>query len=85
MDWSAFTLSLRLAVWALALLLPLAVVLGRILAWRRFPGKSVAEGMLALPLVLPPTVLGYYLLVGFGADSLPGQMEDRVAKIFGEG
>jgi molybdate transport system permease protein len=54
-------------------LLPLGIVLGRQLAFRQFRGKSFAEALLALPLVLPPTVLGYYLLVTFGGNSPIGQ------------
>jgi molybdate transport system permease protein len=69
MDWTALALSLRLAAWTVALLLPVGVLLGRFLARSRFPGKSLLEALVALPLVLPPTVLGYYLLVSFGARS----------------
>jgi molybdate transport system permease protein len=60
------------------LLLPLAVVVGRVLAWRRFAGKPAVEALLALPLVLPPTVLGYYLLVAFGRASPLGQAFEAV-------
>jgi molybdate transport system permease protein len=73
MDWKAFTLSLELAAWTMAVLLPAGIALARFLAWRRFRGKPLLEGLLALPLVLPPTVLGYYLLVGLGAASPVGQ------------
>ncbi len=69
MDGPALLLSLRLAAWTLVVLLPLAIVVSRWLAWSRFRGKAWVEGALALPLVLPPTVLGYYLLVSFGAGS----------------
>lgn len=62
MDWPALTVSLQLALGTVVLLLPLAFVLARLLAWKRFPGHSLAETLVALPLVLPPTVLGYYLL-----------------------
>lgn len=48
--------------------------MGRWLAWRKFPGKGVVEALVALPLVLPPTVFGYYLLVAFGAASPIGQL-----------
>ena len=54
-------------------LLPLAVALARTLAWRRFTGKAAIEALVALPLVLPPTVLGYYLLVAFAPASALGQ------------
>jgi molybdate transport system permease protein len=74
LDWSALVLSLELAIATAALLLPLAVVLGRVLAWRAFAGKPGVEALLALPLVLPPTVLGYYLLVTFAPTSPLGQL-----------
>jgi molybdate transport system permease protein len=74
MDWSALWLSLDLAAATTALLLPLAVGLGHALAWRRFPGKAALEAVLALPLVLPPTVLGYYLLIVFAPSSPLGQL-----------
>jgi molybdate transport system permease protein len=69
MDWTAFTLSLQLAGWTVVLLLPLAVVIARTLAWERVPGKSAIEALIMLPLVLPPTVLGFYLLVAFSPQS----------------
>lgn len=74
MDWTALWLSLRLAVFTVLLLLPLGILVGRQLAWRDFAGKGVVEALVALPLVLPPTVLGYYLLVAFGAASPIGQL-----------
>ena len=69
MDWTAFALSLKLALWTCVLILPLAVLLARWLAWSRFRGKSLIEALVMLPLVLPPTVLGFYLLVGFSPES----------------
>jgi molybdate transport system permease protein len=78
MDRDALALSLRLAAWTVVILLPIGVVLGRTLAWRRFRGRSLVEAMLALPLVLPPTVLGYYLLVAFGNASPVGQLYERL-------
>lgn len=69
MDWTALGVSLRLSAGTLALLLPLAIAGGRLLATRRFRGKGIVEALVALPLVLPPTVLGFYLLVAFGARS----------------
>ena len=64
MDWTAFSLSLQLAAWTVALLLPVAILIARLLAWGDFRGKSFVEALIMLPLVLPPTVLGFYLLVG---------------------
>jgi molybdate transport system permease protein len=72
-DWPALALSLRLGAATVLILLPLGVLCGRLLAFHQFRGKGVAEAMLALPLVLPPTVLGYYLLVAFGGQSPLGQ------------
>lgn len=74
MDWTALALSLRLAGWTVVILLPVSVLLGRFLAFRRFRGKALVEGLVALPLVLPPTVFGFYLLVAFGAGSGLGQV-----------
>ena len=73
MDWVALELSVQLAFWTCVLLLPLAIVAGRLLAWRRFPGKRYVEAAIALPLVLPPTVLGYYLLIAFSVTSPIGK------------
>ena len=73
MDWQALTLSLKLAGCTVALLLPAGILIARALAWRRFAGRRLTEAVLALPLVLPPTVLGYYLLVAFGTQSAPGR------------
>lgn len=73
MDWTALWLSLRLAALTVLVLLPIGIALGRWLAYNDFAGKGVAEALVALPLVLPPTVFGYYLLVAFGAASPIGQ------------
>ncbi|GAA0306051.1 molybdate ABC transporter permease subunit [Rhodovulum strictum] len=73
MDWTALDLSLRLAAWTVAILLPVSVLLGRFLAFRQFRGKALVEALVMLPLVLPPTVLGFYLLVSFGRSSPIGQ------------
>jgi molybdate transport system permease protein len=81
-DWAAFRLSVLLGLWTLALLLPLSVWLGRVLAFRRFPGRGFLEAGVALPLVLPPTVVGFYLLVAFGAQSPLG---DAWQAVFGRG
>ena len=74
MDWAALDVSLRLAVLTVLLLAPLGVMLGRWLAYRQFRGKPWLEAAVALPLVLPPTVLGYYLLVAFGNASPLGDL-----------
>ena len=69
MDWQALTVSLQLAAATLAVLLPSGLWLGRWLARTRFSGKAWIEAVVVLPLVLPPTVLGYYLLVSMGGAS----------------
>ena len=74
MDWIAFALSLQLAGWTVAVLLPLGLAVARILAWHPFAGRRWVEAALALPLVLPPTVLGFYLLVAFGGNSPLGRI-----------
>jgi len=79
MDWTALSLSLQLGALTVLLLLPVAIFVGRLLAYRRFAGKPLVEALLAVPLVLPPTVVGYYLLVGFGGQSLLGQWFERMA------
>ena len=65
MNAAPILVSLELAAWTAVLMLPLGLVAGRALAWRRFRAKPLVEAAVALPLVLPPTVLGYYLLVAF--------------------
>ena len=69
MDWTALGLSLRLGLVTVALLLPLSFLLARWLAFGRFRGRGLVEALVALPLILPPTVVGFYLLVAFGRGS----------------
>lgn len=73
MDWPALALSLRLGAATVLILLPLGILAGRLLAFREFRGKGFVEALFALPLVLPPTVLGYYLLVAFSGNSPLGE------------
>jgi molybdate transport system permease protein len=73
MDWTALRLSLELSAWTALLLLPLGLLAARELAWRPMKGRAWLEALVALPLVLPPTVLGYYLLSAFGGASWLGQ------------
>ncbi len=79
MDWQALNLSLLLALWTVLLLVPAALLVARQLAWRDFPGKSLIETVVALPLVLPPTVLGYYMLVALGANSVLGRLYEALS------
>lgn len=73
MDWQSLILSLKLATVTLLLLLPAGIWLARWLASTTFAGKAWVEALVVLPLVLPPTVLGYYLLVSLGGGSAVGQ------------
>ena len=73
MDWQALILSLELAAVTLAVLLPLGLWFARWLAYTGFAGKAWVEALVVLPLVLPPTVLGYYLLVSLGGASPIGR------------
>ncbi len=69
MDWQAARVSLLLAALTAALLLPPGIALARWLAVTRWTGKPLAEALLMLPLLLPPTVIGFYLLLAFGQGS----------------
>lgn len=79
MDWTALRVSLWLGAGTVAVLLPAAIWFGRVLALRGFPGKLLVEALVTVPLVLPPTVLGFYLLVTFGARSPLGQAFQAIA------
>jgi molybdate transport system permease protein len=72
-DWQAVALSLRLAALTTVILIVVAVPVAAWLAFSRRRWTVVVEALVALPLVLPPTVLGYYLLVAFGTRSPVGR------------
>jgi molybdate transport system permease protein len=69
MDWQATRVSLLLAVLTAVLLLPPGIALARWLAFSSWRGKPLAEACLMLPLLLPPTVIGFYLLLALGQGS----------------
>ena len=77
MDWQALSLSIRLGLITVLILVPLAVALGRWLAVTRWRGKPLVEALVILPLVLPPTVLGYYLIVVVGRNGVLGRYLDQ--------
>jgi molybdate transport system permease protein len=79
MDWQALGVSLRLGLGTVALLVPFGIWFGRLLAMRTFRGKLLVEALVTIPLVLPPTVLGFYLLVTFGARSPLGAAFEAIA------
>lgn len=70
--WIALSLSLKVAGWATALNIVLGIGVGFFLARTRFFGRDLLDTLLTLPMVMPPTVLGYYLLVLVGRKSAFG-------------
>ncbi len=70
--WVALALTLKVAGWATALNLLLGVGVGFVMARWRFPGRDLLDAALTLPMVMPPTVLGYYLLVVVGSHGVIG-------------
>ncbi|OOY05162.1 molybdate ABC transporter permease subunit [Thioclava sp. F28-4] len=71
-DWQAVVLSLKVAGWATALSLPPGLFVAYALARWRFPGRSLVNGLVHLPLILPPVVTGYLLLIGFAPNGIIG-------------
>ena len=69
---SPIWLSLKLAFWTTVILVPIGLLIGRLLAYKKFTGKAWLEALVYLPLVLPPTVLGYYLLVSLSPNNAFG-------------
>jgi len=67
-------LSLKVAFWSTLASLPVALALAMLLARGRFPGKALVDGLVNLPLVLPPVVIGYFLLLAFGRRGPVGAM-----------
>jgi molybdate transport system permease protein len=79
MDWTAIWVSIKLALVTTLLLALIGVPLAHWLAFTRWRWKFLAEAVIALPLVLPPTVLGFYLLVGLGPKSALGGALESLA------
>ncbi len=77
-EWRAVALSLRVSLWATALSLPFGVLVAHLLARRQFWGKQVLNGLVHLPLILPPVVTGYLLLLTFGRKGFVGHYLDMV-------
>jgi molybdate transport system permease protein len=76
-DWRAVALSLRVAFWATLLSLPFGLLTAYALARWTFPGKQIVNGLVHLPLILPPVVTGYLLLLAFGRQGWIGQYLDQ--------
>jgi molybdate transport system permease protein len=75
--WIALALTLKVAAWATAINLVFGVAVGFLLARRSFVGRELVDTLLTLPMVLPPTVLGYYLLVVIGKRGWLGAWLER--------
>ncbi len=77
-NWDALLLSLEVAAWTTVILLPVGTWAGHGLARSRFRLRGFAEAIVALPLLLPPTVLGYYLLTVFGRGTPIGDWYEQL-------
>ena len=76
-QWSAVSLSLKVSLWATVLSLPLGVAVAYVLARHEFWGKQALNGLVHLPLILPPVVTGYILLMTFGRKGFIGALLDQ--------
>ena len=76
-EWSAVRLSVQVSLWATALSLPPGIAVAWALARGRFPGKALLNGVVHLPLILPPVVTGYLLLIFFGRRGAGGQFLEQ--------
>ena len=72
LEIEALKLSLQVALAAVGFSLPIAILVAWVLARKTFPGKSFLDGFVHLPLILPPVVVGYVLLVGLGRNGIVG-------------
>lgn len=77
-DWFPVILSLQVATLATVLDIIIGISIGWLLARTQWPGRDLIGALFSLPLILPPTVLGYYLLVALGRQSLLGAWLDQV-------
>ncbi|VDC24353.1 molybdate ABC transporter permease subunit [Pseudogemmobacter humi] len=76
-EWDAVRLSLRVSFWATLVSLPFGLFIAHALARWRFPGRQLLNGLVHLPLILPPVVTGYLLLLTFGRRGTVGQYLDQ--------
>ena len=73
-EWQAVALSLRVAFWATVVSLPIGIFVAYALSRWDFPGKTLLNGLVHLPLVLPPVVTGFLLLIAFGPQAAMGRL-----------
>jgi molybdate transport system permease protein len=82
-EWTAIRLSLRVSAWATAFALPFGVAVAYLLARKQFWGKTLVDALVHLPLVLPPVVTGYLLLITFGRKAPVGAfLADNFGLVF---
>lgn len=76
-EWTAVRLSVQVSLWATLLSLPLGIAVAWLLARTEFWGKQLLNGLVHLPLILPPVVTGYLLLLFFGRRGIGGQFLEQ--------
>ena len=76
-EWRAVALSLRVSFWATLISLPVGIAVAYVLARYRFWGRQLLNGLVHLPLILPPVVTGYLLLLTFGRKGVVGAFLDQ--------
>lgn len=81
-EWQAVRLSLQVSFWATLAALPLAVLAAHALARWQFPGKQIVNGLVHLPLILPPVVTGYLLLMALGTKAPLGAALQQIGVVF---
>lgn len=81
-EWQAVTLSVQVSLLATAASLPFGIVIAYLLARGRFPGRQLLNGIVHLPLILPPVVTGYLLLLTFGRRGFLGQWLAEIGIVF---
>lgn len=81
-EWQAVALSLRVSLWATLCSLPFGILVAYALARWNFPGKQILNGVVHLPLILPPVVTGYLLLLTFGTQGLVGGFLQEIGIVF---
>jgi molybdate transport system permease protein len=81
-EWTAVALSLRVAAVATAVSLPFGIAVAWLLARKEFPGKALLNAIIYLPLVLPPVVTGYLLLIAFGRRGIFGAWLADIGIVF---
>ncbi len=81
MDWQSFWVTIKMALATCVILLPFALILARIMARHEFYGKWLVEVLIILPLILPPTVIGYYMLILIGSNGVLGSFSETYLNV----